>query len=151
MPENTLLITVTASVVLMKDHKIMLVQEDKIKNRNLWNLPGGRFELHESVKDCAIRECLEETGYNVQLTALLGLYKYVSGGKYDLIRYVFLAEIIGEQTSYWTHEIKAHHWATLQEMDEIKDAEWLAPNCIRAIIKDLRSGNKFPLDVVKWC
>ncbi len=151
MPETTLLITVTASVVLLKDNKILLVQEDKIKNRNLWNLPGGRFELHEPVMDCALRECLEETGYKAQLTSLLGLYKYVANGKYDLIRYVFLAEIIGEQTTYWTHEIKAHRWATLDEMDKIKDNEWLAPNCIRAIIKDLRTSKFFPLDVVKWC
>lgn len=27
-----------------------------------WNLPGGHLEMNESLEDCAVRECREETG-----------------------------------------------------------------------------------------
>ena len=151
MQENTTIITATASVVLQLNNKILLVQEDKIQSKNLWNLPGGRFEQHESVFDCAIREALEETGYDVELTALLGMYKYITYKKYDLIRFVFLANIISEQKTYWTHEIKAHQWISLNEINQLKDEEFLAPHSIRAIMNDLQSGKSYPLESVKWC
>ncbi len=151
MQENTTIITATASVILQHENKIMLVQENKIQSKNLWNLPGGRFEKHESVSDCAIREALEETGYDVELTALLGMYKYVTYKKYDLIRFVFLAKIISEQKKYWIHEIKAHRWLSIEEINQLKDEELLAANSIRTIMNDLQSGKIFPLEAVKWC
>jgi len=151
MQENTTIITATASVILQHENKILLVQEDKIQSKDLWNLPGGRFEKHEPVFDCAVREALEETGYDIELTALLGLYKYVTYKKHDLIRYVFLAKIISEQKDYWVHEIKAHQWLSLDEINQLKDEELLAPNSIRAIMNDLQSGKTFPLEAVKWC
>ena len=32
----------------------------------LWDIPGGMIEPSESPADCALRELLEETGYNAQ-------------------------------------------------------------------------------------
>ena len=124
MQENNTIITATASVILQRENKIMLVQEDKEQSKNLWNFPGGRFEKHESVFNCAIREALEETGYDIELTALLGIYKYVTYKKYDLIRFVFLAKIISEQKNYWTHEIKAHQWISIEEINQLNKIKY---------------------------
>lgn len=30
-----------------------------------WNLPGGHLEMDESLEECAVRECREETGVTV--------------------------------------------------------------------------------------
>jgi ADP-ribose pyrophosphatase YjhB (NUDIX family) len=144
-------IIVTASVILQQNNKILMVQEGKKQSENLWNFPGGRFEKHESVFDCATRECLEETGYTVQLTALLGMYKYISYGKWDMIRYVFFANEISKQDDFWHHEIKAHRWVSLAEIDAFADDELLAPNSVRTIVQDIRSGKTFPIEAVKWC
>jgi len=142
---------VTASVILIQEGKILMVQEGKKQSENLWNFPGGRFEKHESVFDCAIRECKEETGITAELTSILGMYKYISYGKWDMIRYVFLAKEISRQDDFWHHEIKAHRWVSLAEIDAFKEEELLAPNSVRAIVNDIRSGKTFPLEVVKWC
>ena len=42
-----------------------------------WTLPGGGVELRETVEEGAVREVREESGYDVELTGLLGVHSYV--------------------------------------------------------------------------
>ncbi len=39
-----------------------------------WGLPGGKMDPGETVAQCALREVMEETGLEVQITSFLGLY-----------------------------------------------------------------------------
>lgn len=61
----------TTSVVLDDRGRIALVHR---KDNGLWALPGGGMELGESIEDCAVREVLEETGLQVEITGLVGVY-----------------------------------------------------------------------------
>lgn len=42
-----------------------------------WTLPGGGVELPETTEEGAVREVREESGYDVELTGLLGVHSYV--------------------------------------------------------------------------
>lgn len=47
---------------------------EKRSDCGMWGLPGGRIEPGESVTEAAVREVKEETGLNVEITRLLGVY-----------------------------------------------------------------------------
>lgn len=72
------------------------------KDSGLWALPGGGQDLGETPAKCAIRECKEETGYEVEVKRLLGVfsssnYKYVhyQWKENEFAHILFLGEIIG--------------------------------------------------------
>lgn len=46
----------------------------KRRDRDLWNLPGGRVEEGESPWDGAIREAMEEIGVEIKVEKLAGVY-----------------------------------------------------------------------------
>jgi ADP-ribose pyrophosphatase YjhB (NUDIX family) len=39
-----------------------------------WALPGGAHDLGETIEDTAIREAKEETGLDIEITGLIGVY-----------------------------------------------------------------------------
>lgn len=61
-----------ASVVVVDDQGRILLQ--RRSDNGKWALPGGVMEIGESMADCARREVLEETGIDVELTGLVGVY-----------------------------------------------------------------------------
>ena len=67
--------------VVNSENKVLLIRRT---DNNMWALPGGCQNLDETPKDCAIRECFEETGLHVQITDLLGVW---SSKCYEYINY----------------------------------------------------------------
>jgi len=62
----------SANVVVVNDAgEILLIH--RTDNGN-WALPGGAMDLGESLTDTAIRETVEETGIEVEITGLVGIY-----------------------------------------------------------------------------
>jgi len=61
-------------MILVEDGKVLLVKRGREPFRGEWALPGGRIEEGETAEQCAMREMKEETGLDVELIALTGLY-----------------------------------------------------------------------------
>ncbi len=67
-----------------------------------WCLPSGGTEPGESVEETAVREVREETGLEVRITRLIGVYsspdvivEYADGNRRQIIALSFEAEVIG--------------------------------------------------------
>ena len=94
-----------------------------------WTLPGGGVELYESVEEGAIREVREESGYDVELTGLLGVHSYVvpperrilrSRRPMRAVRVIFTATVTGGELT--------------QEVDGTTDeARWFALDEVAAL------------------
>ncbi len=59
--------------VIVRDNRDWILLE-KRRDCGWWGLPGGKIEPAESVKEAALREVKEETGLNIEITKLLGVY-----------------------------------------------------------------------------
>lgn len=71
-------------------------------DNGLWCLPGGHVEVGESVSQCCIREVREETGLEVKVRRLLGVYSapeylfiYGDGSIVQMVALSFLCDAIG--------------------------------------------------------
>ncbi|WP_412516887.1 NUDIX domain-containing protein [Actinomadura madurae] len=62
----------SVNVVVENDRgEILMIRRTDNDN---WALPGGAVDLGESVTQAAIRETKEETGIDVEITGLVGIY-----------------------------------------------------------------------------
>ncbi|MEU6190325.1 NUDIX domain-containing protein [Nocardia sp. NPDC047038] len=61
-----------ASASVTDEHgRVLMQRRDDSGN---WSLPGGIMEVGETLEDCAVRETREETGLDIEITGLLGIY-----------------------------------------------------------------------------
>lgn len=70
-PEPNSLV-VAASAVVTDDKGRILLQ--RRKDNDLWALPGGGMDMTDSLPGTAVREVKEESGYDVEITGLVGTY-----------------------------------------------------------------------------
>ena len=87
-----------------------------------WCMPGGAVESGESVAEACEREVFEETGLNVQVRRLVGVYShpdqlvvYPDGNKAFIVALHFEAEIVGGSLGL-SNETTDFGYFTLEEI-----------------------------------
>ncbi len=135
---------VTVATVVERDNRFLLVYEESDGQR-VYNQPAGHLDAHESLMQAAVRETLEETGWQVELTHVLGLSQYVSPvNGFTYVRTTFAAKALAAlPQAVLDAEIIEPVWLTYEEILARK-AELRSPLVLQDIER-YRSGVRFPL------
>ncbi|MFF0494138.1 NUDIX domain-containing protein [Nocardia sp. NPDC004068] len=90
-----------------------------------WSLPGGAMELGETLPQCVIRETKEETGLDIEITGLLGIYtdpqhiiEYEDGEIRQAFAITFYGRVIGGRIAV-SDESTAVRFLGLDELAEL--------------------------------
>jgi ADP-ribose pyrophosphatase YjhB (NUDIX family) len=67
---NSIVVAVTAFVVDDADRVLLIRRTDN----DLWAIPGGAQDFGEYIAHTAVRETKEETGVDIEVTGLVGIY-----------------------------------------------------------------------------
>lgn len=83
-------IVVWAGVLIRRDQSVLLVRQGY--GEQYWSLPGGVMEPGESIDRAAVREVQEETGLQVRVRRVVGLYSKPDEGA---LAVTFEGEVVG--------------------------------------------------------
>jgi 8-oxo-dGTP pyrophosphatase MutT (NUDIX family) len=83
---------VTVASIVPHDGRFLLVEE-LVRGDLVLNQPAGHLEPGESLPDAARRETLEETGWEIELTDLVGIYQWTNpDADSHFLRFTFAAK-----------------------------------------------------------
>ncbi len=98
-----------AAVILQQNRRILLVKRKFEPRAGEWSFPAGFVEWGEGPEQTAIREVQEETGLNVAVRSLYGVYRGQDYPDHEILLVVYRGEILGGK---------------LQPGDDALEAQW---------------------------
>lgn len=98
-----------AGIVIRDDDRVLVIKRN---DNGHWEAPGGVLELDESFEDGVRREVLEETGLEVTVERLTGVYKNMTHG---IVALVYRCRPAGGEP-HTTEEAREIRWMTREEV-----------------------------------
>lgn len=139
---------ITVATVIEDDGRFLFVEELKA-GRMVLNQPAGHLEADETLREAALRETLEETGWEVELNGLLGIYLYTApsnGVTYQ--RVCFSARPVrNDPDRKLDTDINGITWLTRDEL-ATQPERWRSELVLRCV-DDYLAGISGPLALVR--
>ena len=140
---------VTVAAVIEREGRFLLVEEETDSGTFL-NQPAGHWEAHETIVQGAVRETLEETGYDFTPQSLIGVYCWKNRRKNLVyLRFAFAGQAAAFHEKHALDDgIIAAHWLTYDEI-VLEKARHRSPMVLKCI-DDFLAGQRFPLDFLAY-
>lgn len=105
-----------ASVLPVKEGRVLLAKRARQPHKGEYDIIGGFMEADELPEEAALREAKEETGLDMKIVCLLGIYKdrYGEDGDYTLNLH-YIAEVVD---------------GAMQAMDDVAELEWVSIDAV---------------------
>ena len=101
-----------AGVVIDEDDRVLVIER---RDNGHWESPGGILELGETFEEGVRREVLEETGVQVSVGALTGVYKNMSRG---IVALVYRCSIVAGHLQTSSEAISVR-WVGRDQIDDL--------------------------------
>ena len=113
----------TVKAIIINDNKVLLNRCFDENNGYYYSLPGGGRNQYETLHDAIIRECLEETGYNIVPLRFSGLYEEICDD--PKIREIY-PEYAHKMYHIFVCKLKDNILIKPTEIDDMQiDSEWI--------------------------
>ncbi|MGG1634488.1 NUDIX hydrolase [Paenibacillus sp. FSL K6-3182] len=101
-----------AAIIVDSENRVLLVKHNYGKYN--WEIPGGLSEQNESAQETARREVLEETGLEVTVDRLTGVYYEPH---HDMHHFVFICKTVNNQAPQPCYkEITACQYCSIDDL-----------------------------------
>ena len=144
---------VTVATIVVDDGRLLCVEE-RVNGHLVINQPAGHLEPDESLEQAALRETREETGWDVRLTAFVGVYQWKApahadgSGNRHYLRFAFAAEPVRHDPARRLDEgIVQAMWMTPAELQDARERH-RSPLVWRAVADHL-AGRRSPLSLLQ--
>ncbi len=107
----------TTAVMPLKGDKVLMVKRTMEPGRGSWCFPGGFMETGETPQQCAIRECKEETGFDIEITGLIDVFYYEDYRGSGVV-IMFKGEVVGGEVALNPVESEAVGFFAIDELPE---------------------------------
>lgn len=139
---------VTVACVIEHEGRFLLVEEYASDGSIVFNQPAGHLEAGESLQDAALRETLEETGWEVALEGVVGMALYTApanGVTYQ--RTTFHGRALRHLPERPLDDgIIAARWLTLEEMRA--ESAKMRSHLVIGSVERYLAGHRYPLDLI---
>ena len=137
----------TVATIVERDGEFLMVEEIADGQR-VFNQPAGHVERDETLMEAAIRETLEETGWKVEPTSIVGFYLYQSPANgVTYFRVCFAASAIQAIDHAVLDEgIIGPRWMTLDQLRS--SGVPLRSHLVTECIEDYLSGQRISLSTL---
>lgn len=98
-------------IVFNREDKVLLIRR---RDNGLWELPGGVVEPDDSLEGAVVREVREESGIEVEVDRLIGVYKNVRNFAKCVVSLAFLCRAVGGKLTTGDETADAG-WFTVEE------------------------------------
>lgn len=102
--------------IIIQNGKILLVKRNTEPFKGMWALPGGRLEDNETLEQCCIREVKEESGLEVEIVRLVGVYSDPSRDPRKVVSATFLCKVKAGNLAPQNSEISDVRWFPLDQL-----------------------------------
>jgi 8-oxo-dGTP pyrophosphatase MutT (NUDIX family) len=139
---------ITVATIVEVDGRFLMVEESK-GGRLVLNQPAGHLEPNETLRQAAIRETVEETGWDVALSGVVGIYLYTAPSNGVTYQRVCFAATAIEHDPHRTLDtgIVGTHWMTRDEL-AVQPERWRSELILRCI-DDYLAGPDYDLGVIR--